>query len=77
MLYASYEKKENGKYVETWRTENREGIYERLAQALISKKLHHCTYYKRITDNNNYDGTRTIVMYDDIGGRNIFRIESR
>lgn len=51
-------------------------VYEDLAKALVSKKLHKCLYIKSIKDRCNYDGTRTITVNYDNGVRCIFNIES-
>lgn len=64
----TFERKLGRKWVNTYETTNEADIYDRLAHELIAKKLHACTYISRITDRNNYDGTRTIVVtYSNYG----------
>lgn len=47
-----------------WR--DRELVYKELCHDLWAKHICKATYIKRITDRNNYDGTRTItVLYDN------------
>ena len=50
-------------------------IYESLSKVLIAKKLHGCSYVKRIEDKCNYDGTRTIKITFDDDVRRIYVIE--
>ena len=58
----------NGKrWEETYRTEDRAKVYEDLANELLNLKVFKSASYKRLTQQNNYDGTRTIVIYQDTG----------
>lgn len=58
-------------------TTDEKEIYKDLAMALVSKKLHQCTYIKSIKDHPNYDGTRNITVYYDNGVKSTYTIESR
>jgi len=69
-----YDKK-NGVYTEVRVIEDVEKIYRDLARMLVHKKLHSCKWIKRITDRTNYDGTRTIDIYEDNGIRRRFIVE--
>lgn len=51
-------------------------IYKALATDLLAKKIHNCKWIKRIEDNNNYDGTRTIKVTYDNDCRSIYTIAS-
>ena len=49
-------------------------VWEWLAKDLIAKKLHKCKYITRISDRNNYDGTRTVTVYYTGDTRRIYII---
>lgn len=51
-------------------------IYKALATDLLAKKIHNCSWIKRIEDSNNYDGTRTIKITYDNDCRSIYTIAS-
>lgn len=59
----SYSVKQDGKYVETYRTEDPATVYEKLATELIAKKINECTWIKSITRVNLFDGTQQITMH--------------
>ncbi|MCQ2978077.1 MAG: hypothetical protein MJ232_08690 [archaeon] len=66
----------NGRSYETTRTEyNKEEIYKSLADDLLHKKIHKCTYITSIKDRCNYDGTRTIITTYNNAVRHIYIIE--
>ena len=53
-----------------------ERIYTDLATEIIAKKLHNCTWITRITDNCNYDGTRTITITYNNGYRSRYTVKA-
>ena len=63
------------KWVESHTTTDTLTIYDNLSRDLIAKKLHNCAYIKRISDQPNYDGTRTITVYYDNNVKNVYVIE--
>ena len=69
------EVKEGNKWVVTYVDPDEVSVYKWLAHDLTAKKLHKCTYITRITDRNNFDGTRDIVVSYDNGCRNTFTVE--
>jgi len=75
-----YEVKQAGKWVETYRTEHRDIVYERLTHDLVAKYLEKCSYIKSIRRTQNYDGTITITIYMQHGSagaeRAVYTIES-
>ncbi len=72
-----YEEKDGRTWKMTYRTEDPEEIYKGLAQQLLSHKVFHASYIKRMEQHNNYDGTRTVTFYEDNGGRRVYIIEAR
>ena len=74
IIYRSFEIKEGRNWRETYRTEDRAKVYEDLANELLNLKVFKSNYYKRMTQHNNYDGTRTIIIYQDTG-RSVYRIK--
>lgn len=71
-----YEVKEGRTWRTTYRTEEPEEIYKSLAQQLMSHKVFHAPYIKRMEQRTNYDGTRTVKFYEDNGGRSVYIIEA-
>lgn len=71
--YRAYERKEDGTYIETYRTENETEIYRDLANELLYLKVFKSPMYKSLRQQNNYDGTRTIIIYQDYG-RSVYRV---
>lgn len=59
----SYSVKQDGKYTETYRTEDPLIVYERLATELIDKKVNECQWIKSVTRVNLFDGTQQITMH--------------
>lgn len=51
-----------------------ETVYKELSHDLWAKHIAKATYIKRITDRNNYDGTREIVVYYDNGVKRIYTV---
>ena len=74
MTYSrTFEVKEGRGWRETYRTEDRAEVYEALANDLLYLKVFKSPIYKRMTQRNNYDGTRTVIIYQD-NGRSVYRI---
>lgn len=73
-IYRVFEIKEGRIWKETYRTEDRAKVYEDLAHELMNLKVFKSPMYKRMTQYNNYDGTRTVVIYQD-HGRSVYRID--
>ena len=57
--------KESKKWVENWKTTNREVVYKKLLDDLISKKINACRYILRIERVNLYNGYERITVYYD------------
>ena len=72
-IYRTFEKKNGRNYEETYRTEDRAKVYEDLANELLSLKVFKSPVYKKLTQRNNYDGTRTIIIYQQ-WGRSVYRV---
>lgn len=75
VLYRSFEIKEGRNWRETYRTEDLALVYEHLAQELLNLKVFKMNCYRRMKQYNNYDGTRTIIIYQDTG-RSVYRIKA-
>lgn len=75
MIYRVFEIKEGRNWRETYRTEDMAMVYEDLAHELLNLKVFKMSCYKRMTHYNNYDGTRTIIIYQDTG-RSVYRIKA-
>ena len=54
--------KNGGKWEVSHICKDEKEIYKDLSNALISKKLHQCSYIRSIKDKCNYDGTRNITI---------------
>lgn len=67
--------KEGRSWKETYRTEDQAEIYKSLAQELMNSKIFHSSYYKRMEQRNNYDGTRTVTFYQD-NGKSVYTVEA-
>lgn len=75
ILYRSFEIKEGKNWRETYRTEDSARVYEDLARELLHLKVFKSGVYHKMTQHNNYDGTRTIIIYQDTG-RSVYRIRA-
>lgn len=76
--YRMYEIKEGRIWRETYKTENELEIYRCLADELLACKVFKSPTYKRLKQYNNYDGTRTIIFYqqyDQKQGRSVYRVQ--
>lgn len=62
-----FEVKNGRTWKETYRTEDPAKVYEDLANELLNLKVFKSASYKRLIQYNNYDGTRTIFIYQDTG----------
>ena len=62
-----FEVKNGRQWEETYRTEDTAKVYEDLANELLNLKVFKSPAYKRLIQHNNYDGTRTITIYQDTG----------
>ena len=80
MFYEKYEIEVNGKWVETFYTEEPAQVYSALAHVFRAKYLDKCNWVKRITRKYNHkDSTETITVleYSDNlvhKGRRTFRV---
>ena len=66
-ISRTFEIKNGRQWEETYRTEDRAKVYEDLANELLNLKVFRSPTYKRLIQHSNYDGTRTIVIYQDTG----------
>lgn len=69
-----FEEKHNGKYIETWRTEDKTRVFEDLSRNLISKKLCECTWIRSIKRTQLYNGFIKITVSEDNNCRRIYYI---
>ena len=74
-IYRTFEKKNGKQWEETYRTEDRAKVYEDLANELLNLKVFKSPVYKRMTQHSNYDGTRTIIIYQE-HGRSVYRVRA-
>lgn len=68
-ICEKYEKKVDGKWVETYYTEDEAIVYRALAHCLRAQYIGKVNWITRITDRPNYDDTNTMVIYEENGGR--------
>lgn len=73
-IMRTFEVKEGKNWKETYRTEDRAKVYEDLANELMNLKVFKSPVYKKMTQCPNYDGTRTVIIYQDIG-RSVYTIQ--
>ena len=71
--YRAYERKEGRTWRETYRTEDETEVYKSLADELLALKVFKSPSYKSMRQHNNYDGTRTIIIYQEYG-RSVYRV---
>lgn len=74
-ISRAYEKKEGRKYIETYRTEDENQVYKDFANEIMYKLVFKCPEYKSMKQYSNYDGTRTVIFYQD-NGRSIYIIKA-
>ena len=63
------EQKVGKNWVKTFETER--DVYGRLAYDLAAKYIGKSSRIKKITRNNNYDGTQTYTVYEAVGEVNV------
>lgn len=64
-----YEMNVSGQWEMTHHTDNKDTILKGLVYDLMSRYVWKSCPVYRVTDNNNYDGTRTIRVYRRYGDR--------
>lgn len=69
-------KKVGNKWEQTFKETNEDTVNKSLLHDIVAKKMHGATYIKRITENCNYDGTRTFTVFYDNNVKNVYTIES-
>lgn len=74
-ICRTFEVKDGRNWRETYRTEDPLLIYQSLADELLYLKVFKSPAYKRMTQHNNYDGTRTIIIYQD-HGRSVYVVRA-
>lgn len=74
-ISRTYEKKEDRKYIETYRTEDENQVYKDFANEIMYKLVFKSPVYKSMKQYSNYDGTRTVIFYQD-NGRSIYIIKA-
>lgn len=72
-----YEEKQSGKYVETFKCEDAQRVYDDLAHELISKKINECRWIRSIKRTPLYNGFDRITVTYDHGGRRVYTVTSR
>jgi hypothetical protein len=63
----------NGKWVETYRTEDELAVYRTLAGELVAKKLDQCTWIKSIRRVQKYTHLE-ITVTEEVGYRRIYEL---
>lgn len=74
-IYRTFEVKDGRNWKETYRTEDRAKVYEDLACELLNLKVFKSPVYNRMTQHSNYDGTCTIIIYQD-RGRSVYVVKA-
>lgn len=74
-ICRTFEVKEGRGWRETYYTEDQAKVYEDLACELLNLKVFKSPVYKRMTQHPNYDGTRTITIYQD-NGRSVYVVKA-
>lgn len=74
-ISRAFEVKAGREWKQTYYTEDKESVYEALSNDLLYLKVFKSPLYKRMTQYNNYDGTRTIIIYQD-NGRSIYTVKA-
>jgi hypothetical protein len=59
----------------TWASDDKATIYEKLANALVSKKINQCSYIKSIKRIQHYTHVEIIVTQDN-GYRSIYKVNA-
>ena len=66
-ISRAFQVKDGRNWKETYRTEDRAKVYEDLANELLYLKVFKSPMYKKMVQRSNYDGTRTIEIYQENG----------
>lgn len=66
----------NGKYVEQHSNDDPLYVYQRLSEDLIAKKINCCTYIRKITRTNLYNGYAQIAVNYDNNVKIIYTIKN-
>ena len=74
-ISRTFEVKEGRKWREIYRTEDVAKVYEDLACELLNLKVFKSPRYRRLKQYPNYDGTRTITIYQDTG-RSVYVVKA-
>ena len=74
-ISRTFEIKNGRQWEETYRTEDRAKVYEDLANELLNLKVFRSPAYKRLIQYSNFDGTRTITIYQDTG-RSVYTVRA-
>mgnify|MGYP003308507354 CR=1 FL=1 len=65
----------NSKNETLYETENTTQATEDLLSCIVAKKIHRCTWVRTIKDTCNYDGTRTIKIFENCRIKRIFLVK--
>lgn len=76
MVNFIYEEKQNGKYVETFRCEDEQRVYDFLSHELIAKKLEGCQYIRSIKRKQLYTGFIQIIVSYSNGDRRTYTVKT-
>ena len=74
-ISRAFEVKAGRGWKQTFYTEDKETVYESLATDLMYLKVFKSPMYKRLVQYSNYDGTRTIIVYQD-NGRSVYIVKA-
>ena len=74
-IKRAFEVKNGRAWRETYCTTDETEIYKSLSSELLYLKVFKSPCYKRMMQHNNYDGTRTIIIYTD-NGRSVYTIKA-
>ena len=76
MVNFIFEEKQNGKYVETFRCDDEQRVYDFLAHELIAKKLESCQYIRSIKRKQLYTGFIQIIVSYINGDRRTYTVKA-
>ena len=73
-----FEVKNGRKWEQTYKTVDEMEVYKNFSNELFMYKVAKSSYYTRLEQYNNYEGTRTIKIYSKIGenkvGRSVYTV---
>ena len=75
MIKRIFEVKDGRSYRETYRTTDEAEVYKSFSSELMNKLVFKSPYYTRMTQYNNYDGTRTVIFYQT-NGRSVYTVKA-